>query len=633
MNPLFARELRARWRDRRAWWLLLALALALSLLANGMFRSGVSRAPEQVAVRRANGIYSYRTVQITDSARAARSGRELFMALALGNMVAWLLVAPLLTATPIARERERGLLESLQLSHLTPASQIVGRAGAALIFLLLLQLAVTPVYAIISWLGGVSPGEFVLAGSIISLTAIGGIGVGTWISARTHRPSSALFSALGFVILWTLALYPAAIGAFSPVASRWVYPGTFVFWSHPLPLIWAVTDTTGEISRLVPTPFDWELQQFVIVLCATWAAISIGLLVLAGRLIRKPLPPSSWGSRASAPVESWRRSINKRQSRASNAATASRRIENTLVADVPIDKFVRFKNPLLEREVRSRFRLRRGGWLLMLGRTLLFLAGLGICGYAIFSLSDNINREDVPAALLYFLWVTGALAVGALASSSFARERESGTWEALKLSLLTPLEIVRAKWLSPLWAVLIYSLPLWLIVPFGVSFRDKLGMDADVMVLSAGIVALSLGTISMIGLLVSWRAKQPNIALGWVLGIGLFLFAGVPILRESTDIDLEVTRVLYGVSVKAQPWDRAASGAERKAVNFQYLSSFWHPITALNYVQNEGARGSSSLESSAALQVQLAVFLLVVGGGGWYLKRAIARDREQGAGD
>ena len=635
MNPLFARELRARWRDRRAWWLLLALAIALALLANAMFRSGVSRGDETVPVRLPNGRYTYRTLQTTPSARAARTGRELFMAMALGNVVAWLLVAPILTATPIARERERGLLGSLQLSHISPRAHIAGRVGAALVFLLLLQLAVVPVYAIIFWLGGVSPGEFALAGAVVSLTAIGGTGVGTWISARSHRPSSALFSALGFVILWTLSLWPAAAGTFTP--GWWFYPATTVFWSHPLPLIWAVTDTSGEMARMVPTPFGWELEQFVAALCAIWLAIAFVLLALATRLVKRPLPSASFDARASAPVESWRASIARRQNApAPNAATARApkpgRIENTLVADVPIDKWVRFANPLLEREVRARFRLRRGGWVLMLGRFLLFAAALGIWGTAIYELTDSFNREDVPIALLYFLWILGALAVAALASSGFARERESGTWEALKLSLLSPLEIVRAKWLSPLWAFAIYSLPLWLVVPFGLPYWGKSGLNAGTMALSVGIVVLSLGTISMLGLLVSWRAKHPNTALGWMLGLGLFLFIAVPILREITDVDEDITRFLYGVNVQARPWMNVSSGVERKAVNFQYLSSFWHPITALTYVQDERRRGAAELAPRAALEVQLAVFVLICGGGALILKRAIARDREQSAG-
>ena len=641
MNPLFARELRARWRDRRAWWLLLALAIALALLANAMFGSGVSQQDPQIMVRTRNGSYVTRTEQITPTAKAARAGRDLFMALALGNAVAGLLVAPILAATPIARERERGLLESLQLSHMRPLSQIAARTGAALVFLLILQLAITPVYAIILWLGGVSPGEFGLAALILVCIAIGGVAVGTFISARSHRPSTALFSALGFVVLWTLSLWPAAYGAFGTTWGWWSYPASVLMWSHPLPLIWSVTDTSGQISRYLPTPFGWEDGIFVAALCGCWLLASLVLLALATRLIHKPLAPASWESTASAPVQWWRRSIERRDAAARQRELqrknkSARRVENALVADVPIDKWIRFANPLLEREVRSRFRLRRAGWALMLGRLLLFGAGVFSWMASVYALTDPLGRKDVDSWLIYVLWGLGALAVAALSSASLARERESGTWESLKLSLLRPPEIVRAKWMAPLWAFAIYSAPLWLLLPFGMKWGGRAGMEPLTLLLSVAIVWLSYGTISMVGLLISWRARQPNTALGWVLGLGLILFIAVPILREATDVDNKVTVYLYGASV---PRYRGLSyggniASEWSAVNFMRWTTLWHPISALNYVQEPTNRDfyAARADVSTGLLVQLAVFVLIVGGGFWRLTRDVGRDKEVSVG-
>ena len=636
MNPLFARELRARWRDRRAWWLLVALTIVLSLLANAMFLDGVSATARQVPVRTRTG-YVYRDEQITPSAKAARAGRGLFSALAIGNVVAWLLIAPILTATPLARERERGLLESLQLSHLTPRSQIAARVAAALVFLLILQTAVAPVYAIIFWLGGVSPGELGIAGAVISLAALGGVALGTWISARSHRPSSALFAALGAVILWTLALWPAAYGAFG-LAGNWYYPCAAVLWTHPLPLIWAITDTSGQIAGYLPTPFGWESGQLVAAVCAFWGALSLLLLVLATRAIRKPLAPAGWETKASAPVEWWRRSIAAREARAreQQRKRVARRVEGVLVADLPIDRWIRFADPLLEREVRSRFRLRRAGWAMMLGRFVLFGAGVFVWAWSIYSLSDVFMRASVNSTLLYFLWGLGALAVAALSSASLARERESGTWEGLKLSLLSPLEIVRAKWWAPLIAYAIYSAPLWFLLPFGLARENGKGMDLPAALICVGIVLLSLGTTAMIGLLISWRARQPNTALGWILGLGLFVFVAMPILREATDADSKVTGFLYGARAPARyrPFNSLPE-SEQNAANFVYLTSFYHPISALNYVQGWAGDKKDSFQNGpspqSALVVQLLVFLAIVGGGGWALTREIGRDKERGS--
>ena len=587
MNPLFARELRARWRDRRAWWLVLALTIALGFLAHAMFLNGVSRADETVPVRLPNGQYTYRTLQSTPSARAARAGRELFMAMALGNVAAWLLVAPILTATPIARERERGLLESLQLSHMTPRSQIAARVGAALIFLLLLQLAVAPIYAIIFWLGGVSPGEFALAGAVISLTALGGISVGTWISARSHRPSSALFTVLGFVILWTLALYPGAILAFGAATGAnplWSVLGTAIVWSHPLPLIWAVTDTTGETARVLPSPLGWEREQFVLAVCALWSALSLISLALATRAVKRPLPPASFEARASKPVRSWRSSVARRQNNAqinapntlpTTAATAGgitggRRIENALIADVPIEKWMRFKNPLLEREVRARFRLRRGGLALMLGRLLLLLAGVWRCGLR--DLLAHRHRESHRCADRAHLFSVDrgrarGRRVGVVGLCARARKRHLGSAQTVAVAPTRN----RARQM----AVAVVGVFYLLAAASGSSCRLAPITTARTSVWTRApwryrlaSSMLSLGTISMAALLVSWRAKQPNTALGWVLGLGLGLFIAIPILREATEADMKITRALYGVNVRATPYFRATTSEQQRAVNF-----------------------------------------------------------------
>ena len=303
-NPLFAREFRARWRDRRAWVLLLVLALALALLAHTMF--------SQSSISNQSGMVWTRTgyVQMTASSRAALAGRQLFGALAIGNVVAWMLVAPILASTPIARERERGLLESLQLSRLSPLSQIAARYGAALLFLLVLQGAIAPIYAIVFWLGGVSPAELGRAALLIAATAWSGVALGLWISARSYRPSGALYSALATVIVWTIAALIAASGANGPTSDWWHWPAAGLFWTHPLALIGLLTDSTGQFAPFLAPPFGLELMEWVLWCCAIWSAATLLLLALSTRLVARSLAPPSW--EASAPIEWWRRSLQKR---------------------------------------------------------------------------------------------------------------------------------------------------------------------------------------------------------------------------------------------------------------------------------------------------------------------------------
>ena len=619
-NPLFAREFRARWRDRRAWLLLLALTLGLALLAHTIFsNSNFDSASGAVWTGR-----NY--VQMTASSRAALAGRQLFGALAIGNVVAWLLVAPILAATPIARERERGLLESLQLSHLSPLSQIAARYGAALGFLLVLQGAIAPVYAIVLWLGGVSPAELGRAALLIAATAWSGVALGTWISARAYRPSSALFSALATVILWSIAAFIATAGVGGPPPYDWWYwPATAVFWTHPLVLVFVLTDSSGQIGPLFVPPFGLDVETWVVWCSALWSVASLGLLAASTRAVARQLPPPSW--EASAPVEWWRRSLQRRQNSAAETLPprkrVGRRVEGALVAELPFEKLARFSDPLLAREVQSRFRLRRGGAAVTLGRLLLVGAGVSVWMWAVYALTDRTGRGVgvVVAGVLYFLWVLGAFSVAALSSSSFARERESGTWEGLKLSLLAPLHIARVKWMSPLITFAYYAAPLWILLPFGVNWNAPNNPYTDVgvmsMLLGIGVVACSLGTICILGLVISWRAKAPSAALGWTLGAGALALIIVPVAREVFGFD----RWLFG---------GMAYSSEIRQDSLWALTQYWHPVVALGAVFDRPGLASNDPRWTA-FWVQLAIFAGSVGVGLWYLQRQMRRENQRGA--
>ena len=533
----------------------------------------------------------------------------------------------------------------LQLSRLSPRSQIAARYGAALAFLLVLQGAIAPVYAIVFWLGGVSLGELGRAFLLIAATAWSGVALGIWISARAHRPSSALYSALGTVVVWAIAALIAAAGTGGPPPHDWWYwPAMAVFWTHPLVLVFILTDSGGQIGPLLVPPFGLEVEQWVLWCCALWSAVSLVFLGISTRLVARALAPPSW--EASAPVEWWRRSLQRRASAtapnagaaAPNASATSsellasselparqrtgkrigHRVEGALVAELPFEKLARFSDPLLAREVHSRFRLRRGGAAVMLGRLLLVGAGVSVWMWAIYSLTDRTLRGSVAAGVLYFLWVLGALSVAALSSSSFARERESGTWEGLKLSLLTPLHIARVKWMSPLITFAYYAAPLWILLPFGLNWssaRDhNAGVGALSLSLGIGVVACSLGTICMAGLVISWRSKQPSSALGWTLGLGLVALLVVPVARSVFGFDR---------------WFFGSYGHEIHDNGLWAVLSYWHPLEALGAVFER--HGPSSFDARwQAFWIQLAIFVGSVGGGLWWLQRAMRRENERG---
>ena len=547
INPILALELRARWRSNRSFLLLLGVALALSLVALFIYQRAVGTTSESS--------YDPFTGAINPGIsnfdlRFSAIGRELFTALAHSNILVWLLIAAASAATGIARERERGLLESLQLSRISARGQIAARFEANLLLLGALQLVLLPIYAVSFLMGGVSQWEILQAFALVIVSSVVGTALGLWFSARSHRPTGALFGAIsvllalsGLSYYWLGdALYRSRFGS----SVNWDEASLALF--HPNALFWALTDTTAKWSA--------PLWQLTLSVSALWLLLSLILCVSATRNVNRTLPPPSWQSGAR-----WVEKLRAKQAATApdspalaptKAATRKSRASGALLADLPVERFVRFSDPLLSREVKARFRLRRVGWFLSALRFALFLFAIGVWLFEVFWLFDAPSRSAMAPYGLRVLLYGGTLGLAAIAATSWTRERESGTWESLKLSLLTPREILRAKWLSPLVSFAYYSAPLWILLPIGALFVGVAAFAEGAIVV---IAWLSLAVA--LGLWMSWRVKNGTASIAWTTGILAVLLAGWPWLNQLANVDESLARWRYTIgSDRDRTWER-----------------------------------------------------------------------------
>ena len=111
INPVFRRDSRVRWRGKASYLALLLLAVAACGVVLWSYNDNLGRR------------------ELWD---AGHGGRELFVALSYMQLCVWLLIVPGLTAPGIAFERERGLLEALQLSGMRPSSIVFGKLTAVM---------------------------------------------------------------------------------------------------------------------------------------------------------------------------------------------------------------------------------------------------------------------------------------------------------------------------------------------------------------------------------------------------------------------------------------------------------------------------------------------------------------------
>ena len=576
MNPIFRREFVARWRDWRSHLLLLVVAAVLGLAAYVSYSSALSVEPMNTA------IYPAHAIMETLATRSSRAGHALFQVLAIGNVAVCFVLAPLLCATGVARERERGLLENLQLSPMTARSQVWARAVSAMLYLGAVQLATLPIYFVAFSFGGVSPLEIGSAWLVALGAAWCGVGLGLSLSAASHRPSSALFGAVALVFGWSVVALYGLDGASSPYGLFGLASGTnatpltfcqLLYYSHPVAVVMQLLDPStlrpptlnGPLATSVYKlangktgtstwnttfiPVYWKAAQVLPLALASWFLVGALGLAKAARDVTRAFAPSGWAGRNPL-VEAWKK---RRAAQLENRrARASARVSGALLADLPFDKWIHFKNPLLNREVKSRFRLRQTSAPMWFVRAALFLGAASAWIFLSMAATDSIGRSEGAPLVLGVELILGALLVGTWAASGFAREREAGTWEGMRLSLLRDGDIARTKWASPLLAFGILTTPMWLLLFAFAPIGSWDGTPLRVLLAGGLMVASSLCFISALGSWISLRARSSTAATCCTLGALLLVFVGVPALWGASGMTEWSVRQIAGVPLPSR---------------------------------------------------------------------------------
>jgi ABC-type transport system involved in multi-copper enzyme maturation permease subunit len=289
-----------------------------------------------------------------------------------------MVLAPALTATGLAGERERGLLEGVQLSRMSPVQILWGKMLSALSFIVLMMPVALPITATCFFLGGMAPHELIVMTLLQLLTAANGASIGLFFSARSRRAQGALASAFVFTAAWSLGSYLAfgqwldSTVLMAPNSTwlelLWILAIGILGWSSPIAATIDVINPHAQtiMSRL---PFGglFIYMPLWMVNIAVQLLASAVLLWLGTRALRRPMPDLVMTDRrwtdpvreryAQLMAASAARAANARERAASRLA---RKAGNALLWELPLHKLIRFRNPILQREVRGKFRWRAG---------------------------------------------------------------------------------------------------------------------------------------------------------------------------------------------------------------------------------------------------------------------------------
>ncbi len=410
MRPIIRRELLDVLRTRKAVALQLGLGLACALL---------------VLVR-------WPTGEMADLS-GARS-LQVLRVFGYGLLAGVLLMVPAFPATSLVREKIKGTLALLLNSPLPPWSIYLGKLGGVLGFTAALLVMTLPAAAACYALGGTG-----VRGGIAALYAVLGLAVlqlstlGLLVSSRSQSTDGALRATYALVlVVCVLTLAPHALlrggsGALPELAS-------WVRCLSPVPAVMEVLGQ-GDVGSFGMAAGSPAVGRYVVL--ASAASLICALATLA-RLNHKLLDRAR-----PAGVMTEDRSGGQRAVRRLLFLVDPQRRSGGLSLWV---------NPVMVKEFRSR-RFGRSHWtfrlialsaILSLG--LSYVAASGALGWGV---------EVIGGALVLLQAALLILFAPSLASGLVSAERESGSWQLLRTTPLSPGAILRGKLMSVAWPLLL----------------------------------------------------------------------------------------------------------------------------------------------------------------------------------
>ena len=251
---IMVKELRSRFRGRRAFVIITAYLAVLALIAYGAY---VSVEPH---VTIAGDFGGGRTISGANA--SATIGQAIFTMLSVFQLLLVCFIAPAFTAGAISLEREKQTLDLLVTTPMRPGAIVIGKLFSALAFVVLLILAGIPVSALVLMYGGASVTDILQQQVVLFVSAIGFGVVGIFFSALVKRTQAATvltYSTMLVLVIgsfmvfrfWTAAATSSPDNAFQTVRTA---PEGLLYLNPAVAMIEIVANTeiqAGDYSSIM----------------------------------------------------------------------------------------------------------------------------------------------------------------------------------------------------------------------------------------------------------------------------------------------------------------------------------------------------------------------------------------------
>ena len=253
---IMSKELRSRFRGRRAFVVLTIYLAVLALIAYGAY---VQNAP----AARVQPQFGFDGSGLTGANASATVGQAIFGLLSIIQLLLVAVLAPAFTTGAVSLEREKATLDLLITTPIRPGAIVVGKLVSALAFIFLMILAGIPVSALVLMYGGASLTDILRQQVVLFASAIGFGTIGLFCSAlikRTQTATVIAYSALLFLTVgtfliwrfWTAAAATTNAATLDPAAGR--APEVLLYLNPAIAMVEIVADTEitpGDMGQIM----------------------------------------------------------------------------------------------------------------------------------------------------------------------------------------------------------------------------------------------------------------------------------------------------------------------------------------------------------------------------------------------
>ncbi len=514
MNPLIQREFFGILRSPRAFATLLLLTTAFSVAV-------LMRWPSDAKV---------------DLSGAQSIG--VFRVFGYGLLAGVIFLVPAFPAASIVKEKNKGTLALLLNSPLTPVSIYIGKLAGVLLFSLLVLMASLPAAAACFAMGGVDlVGGLGLLYCILALLVIQYATLGMMVSSFVPTADSGVRVTYGIVLgLCFLTLIPHAFyqgeNGYLPVFAEWLR------YFSPLPVIMRLMGHGSVASRGLMEDASGTME-FVSMTIVTWFVFAaVTLSRLNYRIFDR--------ARAQGVMTDDRRLASRMARRMFYVVDPQRRKRG-----IPW-----YLNPVMVKEFRCR-RFGRSQWLLRL------VAGCALTSMGLtFAAATSVvswGVETIGGLMVFLQVILVIVLTPSLTAGLISAERDSGGWELLRMTPISPFKIARGKLLSVAWTlllVLMATVPGYLVM---IYIKPDMWLQVNkVMICLAWTAVYTLAVSAAVGSL--FRNTAVATTSSYVTVMSLFLIPmlvwlgrDAPFGRETVQFALLITPVGAALSVIEAP--------------------------------------------------------------------------------